>query len=163
MAKSKKDETIKGDAHGKSALDQAKEAREEEAPKPNEKIGKKGLHATEEALTPQQEAVNVKHAERTEYLESAGVASNQVRPDGTAGGWKTGKKVEGPMYQGDITARSVSFETGEEVSARMHIPNPVTEEGVWYRFKAHHDSAMREHFEIDESNTSDPLLATNKG
>jgi hypothetical protein len=75
----------------------------------------------------------------------------------------TGEQAETKMYQGDISAESVSSETGEKISIRMHIPTPVTEEGVWYRFRKHHDSAMREHFKIDPENKIDPMQRTKYG
>lgn len=99
----------------------------------------------------QQQAKNVREKDKEEPTNEFG------------GIHKVGERKITKMYVGDITAKSVSSETGEEISIRMHIPTPVTEEGVWTRFLAHHASAIRDEFEIDETNTTDPMLRTSFG
>jgi hypothetical protein len=74
--------------------------------------------------------------------------------------FKIGKHSGEQLYQGIITCTGVSWETGQTVSAQIEIPNPVTKEGVFYRFRQYHPSVKQEGFEIDTENVSDPLLRT---
>lgn len=133
MAKSEqKGDVIVGDAEGKNAIDQAKDARKKNEKKDGEKSIKD--RPVSETMVPHH------------------------------GHFKVGEQVISKKYQGDLTASSVHADTGEKISIRMHIPTPVTEEGVWNRFQAHYGNvALRDHFEIDPENVTDPMLRTSLG
>lgn len=133
MAKSEqKGDVIVGDAEGKNAIDQAKDARKKDEKKEGEKS-----------------------------IQDRPVSETMVPHHGH---FKVGKQVVTKKYQGDLTASSTHADTGEEISIRMYIPIPVTEEGVWNRFQAHYGNiAVRENFTIDPDNVTDPMLRTSLG
>jgi hypothetical protein len=80
-----------------------------------------------------------------------------------ASDFKIGKLSGAPTFSGIVTCTSRSWETDEEISAQIDIPNPVTEDGVFYRFLQYHPSARRDGFKIDTENVTDPKLRTRYG
>ena len=161
MAKkqAKKQETIKGDAEGKTTVEQAKAARDEKEPKGNENAGVAEAKQANAARTDKEKASDAKFEARADYLESKGISANQVEGQGS-GAWKTGDKVAGhKMYSGDLTLKGVS-QSGHEISCRVRAETPKTEEELFYIFSKHHDSAVRDGFVIDAKNKEDSMLQT---
>lgn len=80
-----------------------------------------------------------------------------VLPDDPAKGYKGGE-----LFQGMVTGKSVSTATGEDISARFLLPNPVGIDEVFRVFSGYHPSAKRDGFTVDPTNTTDPGLKTHK-
>lgn len=112
------------------------------------KEDKAALKAAEDALTPEEREANAKLAAKASHTPDAANAPAPVN--------------QGTTYVGPVTCTSTSFETGELVSARIRLPEPVHEDRVFYAFQQHHPSARREGFKIDPTNTDDPGLRTSK-
>jgi hypothetical protein len=130
------------------------------------KAAKAGNHVTEggiaiegEVITGEDTKLSVKEQGQLARgeIDEKGVKT-EVEPVGK-GGVKT-IKTDLPLYQGTLTAKAVSAETGEEVSFRWEQAMPTTEEGCFYSFQAAHPRAIRETFVLDVTNTTDPTLRT---
>lgn len=68
----------------------------------------------------------------------------------------------GDLFQGTVTGKSVSTATGEDISARFVLPNPVGIDEAFRVFASYHPSAKRDAFTVDPTNTTDPGLRTHK-
>jgi hypothetical protein len=161
MAKNKKDETVVDVEADKTAPEQAKEVRKEKEKSVSDKVDSTLQSALKANMTPEQKREEAITEARVRRNEALGI--NPAVPDSSAGSWKTGEKVAGhKMYSGDLTLKGVS-QSGHEISTRVRVDTPKTEEELFYIFSNHHDSAVRAGFEIDDKNKSDPLLATPHG
>jgi hypothetical protein len=98
-----------------------------------------------------------------DHGKSPAQQSKEARGGGD-GGLKTDRKAgKGKtFYVGPLTCHSTHAETGEPISVKMDIGDPMLEEGAWRAFQAHHPMAVREDFEIDAENTTDPNLRSHK-
>ena len=162
----KKDKVIVGEDHGQTSPEQAAEARGlDDKAKEDKSVDRHMLSVVEDNLSPEQKRSDaivegrLKHYEKvgTDYIKGE-IATGTGKP--AAATWKTGKKVKGQkMYSGDLTLKGVS-QSGHEISTRIKADTPKTEEELFYIFCKHHDSAVRDGFEIDEKNKEDSMLQT---
>ena len=68
------------------------------------------------------------------------------------------------MYKGRLTLRSVHGETGEEIAFPCNIEGyPRGEEYLWQYLKVAHPLALRENFEIDAENKTEPMSRSRFG
>lgn len=150
---------IKGENQDIDLKDQIEKARgtEEAADDKGGKVDSKVTAAAKAAATPEMNLRDAAKEAREEHLRSLG-----VDPAHPGGGYKKVEpaKIKEKMYVGDVTCESVSGETHERISAKINLPSPKGEEYVWYAFKVHHMTAMREYFKIDPDNETDPMLRT---
>lgn len=69
-------------------------------------------------------------------------------------------KSDMTLYQGKITMHAVAGATGEKVSVVAVQAEPTTEHGLFHHFLQYHPSAIRDTFEVDPDNETDPTLRT---
>lgn len=108
-----------------------------------------------EEADPYRKAVDLRLESRRDFNEKFG-----IDPNAPGSRFKVEKAdVKEKLYIGKLTLQSVHGETHEKISFNCEINGyPRGEEYLWYVMKNAHPHAMREHFEIDASNTTDPLL-----
>ena len=166
-AAAKADDEQKNVVHGAAkppdVLEQAKKARgqdDEDGDQAkamrnySDSADKEAEKILEEAF-PERKAIDLRFESRRKFNEKFGIDPN--RP---ASQFKVEKgDVKEKMYDGNVTLHSVHGETHEKVSFPFEIRGyPRGEEYLWYVMKQAHPHAMREHFEIDEKNETDPML-----
>jgi len=161
--------TVTGKVTGKSLEQQAKEARGEagDEGKDREKEmleyksgeDKQAEKLLEEAF-PERKAVDIRLEGRRKFIEKFPEAD----PNKPSGGFRVevADDLKGEkLYKGKLTLQSVHEETHERIAFPIVIEGPARGEGyLFYCMKQAHPHAMREHFEIDAENVTDPLLRT---
>ncbi len=156
--------TIEGKDTGKTITQQTKEARGEEGEEGDKKdkamrdysdgADKEAEKILEEAY-PERKAIDLRVEARRKFNEKFGIDPNKsdriIKTE-------ISDKVKGKLYKGRLTLHSVHGETHEKLSFPCHEYAARGEDYLWYVMKGAHPHAMREHFEIDAENTSDPNL-----
>jgi hypothetical protein len=155
---------IVGEETGKTLQQQADEARGEgdqgdkakEMAEYTDGADKEAEKILEEAF-PERKATNIRVEANQKFNEKFGIDPNAP---------SSRYKVEisdkgGKLYKGHLTLQSVHADTLEKI-AFVVIDDPGSpahgEEYLFHIMKSAHPQAMREHFEIDAENKTDPLL-----
>lgn len=116
-----------------------------------------------EEAHPERKAVDLRIASREEFLEKAGEVPG-TKGSGHPGMFKVEKSdVKHKMYIGQVTGHSVHRQTLEKLSYPIVLSSPSGEEYVWHCFQTYHPDALREEFEIDDKNETDPNLRSKYG
>jgi len=155
--------TIEGKDTGKTITQQTKEARGEEGEEGGKKnkamleysdgADKEAEKILEEAY-PERKAIDLRVESRRKFNEKFGIDPNR------------GNRIikteiadkQGKLYKGRLTLHSVHGETYEKLSFPVNEDVARGEDYLFYVMKNAHPHAMREHFEIDAENESDPNL-----
>jgi hypothetical protein len=156
---------IVGKDTGKTIQQQTKEARGEEGEEGDKKnkairdysdgADKEAEKILEEAY-PERKAIDLRVESRRKFNEKFGIDPNRADRILKV---EISDKVKGEkLYKGRLTLHSVHGETHEKLSFPCHEDVARGEDYLFYVMKNAHPHAMREHFEIDAENTSDPNL-----
>jgi hypothetical protein len=161
----KEENTIVGKDTGKTIQQQTKEARGEEGEEGDKKnkamrdysdgADKEAEKILEEAY-PERKAIDLRVEARRKFNEKFGIDPN--RGDRILKVELSDKMKGDKLYKGRLTLHSVHGETHEKLSFPVNEDAPRGEDYLWYVMKNAHPHAVREHFEIDAENKSDPNL-----
>jgi hypothetical protein len=156
-------EIVVGKDPGITVDEQAKKARgedEEKLKKADEATfgnDKEAEKLFEEAF-PERKAINLRVEGNLERNEKLGINRNLPASKFKV---ELSDEMKGEkLYQGRLTLQSVHGETHEKISFPVVEDVARGEDYLWYVMKNAHPHAIREHFEIDAENTSDPNLRT---
>jgi len=155
---------VEGKDTGKTILQQTKEARGEEGEEGDKKnkamrdysdgADKEAERILEEAY-PERKAIDLRVEARRKFNEKFGIDPKGDRIIKV----EVSDKMKGDkLYKGRLTLHSVHGETHEKLSFPCHEDVARGEDYLWYVMKNAHPHAVREHFEIDAENKSDPNL-----
>jgi hypothetical protein len=157
--------TIVGKDTGKTIQQQTKEARGEEGDEGDKKnkamrdysdgADKEAEKILEEAY-PERKAIDLRVEARRKFNEKFGIDPN--RADRIIKVELSDDMKGDKLYKGRLTLHSVHGETHEKLSFPVNEDAPRGEDYLWYVMKNAHPHAVREHFEIDAENKSDPNL-----
>lgn len=157
--------TIVGKDTGKTITEQTKEARGEAGEEGEKKLkavrdysdsaDKEAEKILEEAY-PERKAIDLRVESRRKFNEKFGIDPN--RPESVFKVEISDKLKGEKLYKGRLTLHSVHGETHEKLSFPIHEDVARGEEYLWYVMKNSHPHAMREYFEIDAENKTDPNL-----
>jgi hypothetical protein len=161
----KEENTIVGKDTGKTIQQQTQEARGEEGEEGDKKnkamrdysdgADKEAEKILEEAF-PERKAIDLRVEARRKFNEKFGIDPN--RPEAIFKVELSDKMKGEKLYKGRLTLHSVHGETHEKLSFAIEEFAPRGEDYLFYRMKVAHPHALREHFEIDAENKSDPNL-----
>jgi hypothetical protein len=161
----KEENTIVGKDTGKTIQQQTKEARGEEGEEGDKKnkamrdysdgADKEAEKILEEAH-PERKAIDLRVEARRKFNEKFGIDPN--RADRIIKVELSDDMKGDKLYKGRLTLHSVHGETHEKLSFPVNEDAPRGEDYLWYVMKNAHPHAVREHFEIDVENKTDPNL-----
>jgi hypothetical protein len=161
----KEEATIVGKDTGKTIAQQTKEARGEEGEEGDQKnkamqdysdgADKEAEKILEEAF-PERKAIDLRVESRRKFNEKFGIDPN--RADRIIKVELSDKMKGDKLYKGRLTLHSVHGETHESLSFPCTEEIARGEDYLWYVMKNAHPHAVREHFEIDAENKTDPNL-----
>jgi hypothetical protein len=161
----KEQNTIVGKDTGKTIEQQTKEARGEEGDEGDKKnkairdysdgADKEAEKILEEAF-PERKAIDLRVEARRKFNEKFGIDPN--RADRIIKVELSDEMKGEKLYKGRLTLHSVHGETHEKLSFPVNEDAPRGEDYLWYVMKNAHPHAVREYFEIDAENKTDPNL-----